>query len=193
MHPLHFRRYRTNWKLGCTMPANPNKAADAREGASSMVNEELDYTIPSRPLVCARVLLSSAKGGFVPCEGGTHRMFGGEEAVSALPWKQVRQIVDRFESLNPYDPKIVPGSVLNIVEELNYASNGCQRQLYGYGISAKRYGLYTRDEFDFHLIKVSEHGLGLYYRPKEGRDEECEVPMWIKEGWEWIAVLLMSA
>jgi hypothetical protein len=39
-------------------PVGPNKAADAREGASSMVNEELDYTIPSRPLVCAWVLLA---------------------------------------------------------------------------------------------------------------------------------------
>jgi hypothetical protein len=28
--------------------------------------------------------------------------------------------------------------------------------------------------------------LGLYYRPKEGRDQECDVPVWIKEGWQWI-------
>jgi hypothetical protein len=33
---------------------------------------------------------------------------------------------------------------------------------------------------------VSEHGLGLYYRPKEGRDAECEVATWIKEGWQWV-------
>jgi hypothetical protein len=33
---------------------------------------------------------------------------------------------------------------------------------------------------------VSEHGLGLYYRPKEGRDAECEVATWIKEGWQWM-------
>jgi len=131
-------------------------------------------------------IVSSAKGGFVRCEGGTHRMFGGGEAINALPWKQVRQIVDRFESLNPYNPKIVPGSVLNIVQELNYDADGHQRQLYGYGISAKRYGLYTRDNSGFRLIKVSEHGLGLYYRPKEGRDAGCEVPVWIKEGWEWM-------
>src|SRR2546425_12561774 len=36
------------------------------------------------------------------------------------------------------------------------------------------------------VIKVSEHGLGLYYRPKEGRDSDCEVALWIKEGWQWI-------
>jgi hypothetical protein len=131
-------------------------------------------------------IVSSAKGGILRCEGGTHRMFGRGEVINTLPWKQVRQIVDRFESLNPYDPKIVSGSVLNIVEELNYDTDGCQRQLYGYGISAKRYGLYTRDGSGFRLIKVSEHGLGLYYRPTEGRNTECEVPVWIKEGWEWM-------
>jgi hypothetical protein len=131
-------------------------------------------------------IVSSEKGEFVRCKGGTHRMPDGEDAIKALPWKQVRQIVDRFKSLNPYDPKIVPGSVLNVVEELNYDADGRQRQLYGYGISAKRYGLYTHDDSGFRLIKVSEHGLGLYYRPKEGRNMECEVPVWIKEGWEWI-------
>jgi hypothetical protein len=131
-------------------------------------------------------IVSSDKGGIVQCEGGAHRMPDGADAIKALPWKRVRQIVDRFKSLNPYDPKIVPGSVLNIVQELNYDTDGRQRQLYGYGISAKRYGLYACEDSGFRLTKVSEHGLGLYYRPKEGRDAECEVPLWIKEGWEWM-------
>jgi hypothetical protein len=131
-------------------------------------------------------IVSSEQGGLVRCQGGTYRMSDGADAIKALPWRQVRQIVDRFKNLNPYDPIIVPGSVLNIVEELNDDADGRQRQLHGYGISAKRYGLYTRDDSGFRLIKVSEHGLGLYYRPKEGRDTECEVPVWIKEGWEWM-------
>jgi hypothetical protein len=131
-------------------------------------------------------IVSSEKGGLVRCEGGTHRMSDGSDAIRALPWKQVRRIVDRFKSLNPYNPKIVPGSVLNIVEELNFEPDGRQRQLYGYGISAKRYGLWTHDNSGIRLIKVSEHGLGLYFRPKEGRDTECDVPVWIKEGWEWM-------
>jgi len=88
--------------------------------------------------------------------------------------------------LNPYNKEIVPVSILNIVEELNFDPNGRQRQLYGYGISAKRYALYMHDGSHVKLIKVSEHGLGLYYRPKEGRDSDCEVALWIKEGWQWI-------
>ena len=131
-------------------------------------------------------IASSEKGGFVRCQGGPHRMSNKGDAIKALPWKQVRRIVDRFKGLNPYDRKIVPGSVLNIVEQLNFDAYGRQRQLYGYGISAKRYDLYTLDDSGFRLVKVSEHGLGLYYRPKEGRDPECEVAEWIKEGWEWM-------
>jgi len=110
----------------------------------------------------------------------------GPDAIRALSWSETQGIVDRFRTLNPYDKRIVPGSILNIVEEINYDSTGKQRQLYGYGISAKRYAVYVLDAAEVRIIKASEHGLGLYYRPKEGRDQECAVPVWIKEGWQWI-------
>jgi hypothetical protein len=110
----------------------------------------------------------------------------GEDALKALSWEETRGIVDKFRALNPYNQKVVPGSILNIVEEINYDSAGKQRQLYGYGISAKRYSVYTFEGSKARIIKASEHGLGLYYRPKEGRDQECDVPVWIKEGWQWM-------
>jgi len=131
-------------------------------------------------------IVASQRGGLIPCKGGPHRLSDGTEAVKALSWKQARGIVDRFATLNPYDPAIVPGSILNIVEDINCDPAGSQRQIYGYGISAKRYALYTHDGSKVRLIKASEHGLGLYYRPKEGRDSDCEVALWIKEGWQWI-------
>jgi len=131
-------------------------------------------------------VVASEHGGLVRCKGGPHRMSDGSDAVNALSWEEVRHIGDRFRSLNPYDPTIVPGSILNIVEDLNFDSAGRQRQLYGYAISAKRYALYTHHNSKVQLIKASEHGLGLYYRPKEGRDVHCDVPLWIKEGWQWI-------
>jgi len=40
-----------------------------------------------------------------------------------------------------------------------------QRQIYGYGLSAKRDALYTYGESGIQIIKASEHWLGLYYRP----------------------------
>ncbi len=131
-------------------------------------------------------IVASEHGGLVPCNGGPHKMPDGGEAVKALSWEEVRRTVDRFRTLNPYDKKIVPGSILNIVEDLNFDAAGRQRQLYGYGISAKRYSLYIQHHPGVQLIKASEHGLGLYYRPKEGRDSDCEVALWIKEGWQWL-------
>jgi hypothetical protein len=131
-------------------------------------------------------IVASEPGGLVSCSGGTHKMHDGRDAIKALSWSETRRIVERFETLNPYNRRIVPGSILNIVEEINFDSTGKQRQIYGYGISAKRYSIHILDGLQLTIIKASEHGLGLYYRPKEGRDEECEAPLWIKEGWQWI-------
>ena len=131
-------------------------------------------------------IVASEHGGLVPCNGGPHKMPDGRDAIKALSWVDAREIADRFKSLNPYNKKVVPGSILNVVEEINSDSNGKQRQVYGYGISAKRYAVYTFDGSELRIIKASEHGLGLYYRPKEGRDPECDVPLWIKEGWQRI-------
>ena len=131
-------------------------------------------------------IVASEHGGLVQCECGPHRTADGNDSVKALSWKQTREIVDKFRTLNPYDSKIVPGSILNIVEDMNWDCAGNQRQIYGYGISAKRYALYLQDGSRVQIIKASEHGLGLYYRPKEGRDSACDVPVWVKEGWQWI-------
>ena len=131
-------------------------------------------------------IVATKQGGLVPRHGGSHRLPDGSEAIKALAWREVRRIVGAFQALNPYNPGIVPGSILDIVEEINYDSAGHQRQIYGYAISAKRYALFTRVGSNVQIIKASEHGLGLYYRPKEGRDLSCDVPVWIKEGWEWI-------
>lgn len=131
-------------------------------------------------------IVASEHGGLVPCTGGPHRISDGTEAIKTLSWREVQRIVGAFQALNPYNPAIVPGSILNIVQEINYDATGNQRQLYGYGISAKRYALYTRNGPKLQIVKASEHGLGLYYRPKEGHDSGCDMALWIKEGWQWV-------
>jgi len=131
-------------------------------------------------------IVASERGGLVACNSGPHKMPDGSDAIKALSWSGTREIVNRFKSLNPYNKKVVPGSILNVVEEINFDSTGRQRQVHGYGISAKRYAVYTFDGSEVRIVKASEHGLGLYYRPKEGRDPECDVPLWIKEGWQRI-------
>jgi hypothetical protein len=96
-------------------------------------------------------IVSSKQGGLVPCAGGPHRTPNGSGAVRALSHKQTQQITERFTALNPYDPKIVNGSVLKI-EDINFDDEERQRQLYGYGISAKRYALRTRQGSKWQLI-----------------------------------------
>ena len=98
-------------------------------------------------------IVATEHGGPVECSGGPHRTEDGHEAVLALSFEQVDEIVQRFEALNPYDPTIVPGSVLEIEKE-NYERDPSKsgrvdrdrrRQLHSYAISAKRYALYNLD------------------------------------------------
>ena len=75
-------------------------------------------------------------------------MPNGAKPITALSWAEVQSIVDRFESLNPYDRKLVPGSILKI-HKLNWDHNKTRRQLFGYSIAAKRYALYTKTAYDY--------------------------------------------
>jgi hypothetical protein len=73
--------------------------------------------------------------------GGIVKMPAGAPPINALSWQQVELITNRFDSLSPYNRKIVP-HLLRLTDE-NYDKSGIQRQLFGYSIAAKRYVLYT--------------------------------------------------
>ncbi len=68
-------------------------------------------------------------GGPVACPGGPLRMRGGREAIRALSWGQVQEIVDLFARLNPYDREAVRGSILEIEDDNFDPKSGKQRQL----------------------------------------------------------------
>ena len=113
-------------------------------------------------------------------------MPNGAEPITALSWAEVQGIVDRFESLNPYDRKLVPGSILK-VHRLNRDRDKQRRQLYGYSIAAKRYALYTKTETGIEIVEPKAHGLGYFYPPKDSPEGwEHEAPQWIFEAWDWI-------
>jgi hypothetical protein len=110
----------------------------------------------------------------------------GANPITALSWAEVQEITDRFESLNPYNHKLVPGSILKI-HKLNRDKNKEQRQLYGYSIAAKRYALYTKTKNDIEIIEPKAHGLGYFYPPKDSPEGwNHETPLWIFEAWDWI-------
>jgi hypothetical protein len=111
----------------------------------------------------------------------------GGDPIGALSWTEVQQrIVDRFESLNPYDRKLVPGSILKL-HKINWDQNKERRQLFGYSIAAKRYALYTKTENDIQIVEPKAHGLGYFYPPKDSSEGwQHETPQWIYEAWDWI-------
>jgi len=107
----------------------------------------------------------------------------GAEPITALSRDEVDEIVQRFEKLNPYNLK---GSILK-VHKLNWDEEGKRRQLYGYGIAAKRYALYTKTKADIEIVEPRAHGLGYFYPPKDSPEGwGHETPRWIFEGWDWI-------
>jgi hypothetical protein len=129
-------------------------------------------------------IVATKKGGLVACEGGNHQLLVGQKAVRALSWREVADIADGFEQLNPYNPKIVSG-ILKI-EKVNYLGAN-QRELLGYAIASKRYALFTRKpDGAVQIEKASAHGLGFLYPPKPGFDKKAGAPTWVVEAWSWI-------
>lgn len=138
-------------------------------------------------------IVATQKSGLVPCESGPFKLRDGTSAIKALSWAQVRQIVDRFVNLNPYDRSAVSGSILK-VEDCNFdPKTKRQREIWCYAISAKRYALFVKDKSGlFVLLREgvncnenhwSEHGLGHLLNPT---DIDKDDRNWIAEVWQWI-------
>jgi len=122
-------------------------------------------------------------------KGGVLRI-PGSKGVRILSWAEVKAIVDQFAKLNPYDRKIVKGSILNLVDAnfVDSDPNKAPRQLYGYSIAAKRYALYEKiGKNDIKIIDPKAHGIGFLYPPKDSpKDWKEDVPQWIYEMWDYI-------
>jgi len=124
--------------------------------------------------------------------GGSVEMPDGAAPVKALSWGEVETILNRFDSLSPYNRYIVP-HLLRLTDE-NYDANGHQQQLFGYSIAAKRYALYTTKcgkSFCNHrncvrIVDPKAHGL-IFFAPSEER--ENGLPKWWWELWRFILAL----
>ena len=116
----------------------------------------------------------------------------GASPITALSWSEVEQIRSRFDSLSPYNRKIVP-QLLRLTDE-NYDKNGAQRQLFGLSIAAKRYALYTTNceqPYCGHrncltVVDPKAHGL-IFCAPSEER--ENGLPKWWWELWRFLLTL----
>ncbi|WP_263365243.1 DNA polymerase [Edaphobacter bradus] len=138
-------------------------------------------------------IVATERGGLVPCSGGPLKLKNGSQAIYALSWAQIREIVKRFEALNPYDRDAVRGSVLKI-EDCNFDPKAKkQRKIWCIAISAKRYVLFTKEKSNNPSLlrrgvnseenHWSEHGLGHLLNPIDLESEDRE---WIAQIWHSI-------
>jgi hypothetical protein len=124
--------------------------------------------------------------------GGKVEMPDDAHPVKALSWKEVDKITNRFDSLSPYNRKIVP-HLLRLTDE-NFDKNGVQRQLFGLSIAAKRYALYTTKCARSHcshrkcvtVVDPKAHGL-VFFAPSDER--ENGLPKWWWELWRFLLAL----
>lgn len=104
--------------------------------------------------------------------------------IPALSHAKIKEISERFTSLNPYS---FGGTILKI-EDINYEDGDPQkplRTLMGYAISAKRYCLFRETRKGVEIIDAKGHGLGYLMSPKSAGSEED----WIKEAWLYVLQL----
>jgi hypothetical protein len=126
----------------------------------------------------------------VGSKNGGRLHIAGCEQSRILSHAEVHTIVDKFAALNPYNRKIVKGSILNLVDA-NYVDSNPrkpQRQLHGCSIAAKRYALYEKlSNKDIKIVDPKAHGIGFLYPPKDSpKNWEEDVPQWIYEMWDYI-------
>jgi len=140
----------------------------------------------------ALAIVANEHGGLVKIESSEHGKVI-TRLIKALSWTEVNAITEKFESLNPYDRKLVPGlKLLNLTDD-NYVDPQAevrqQRQLFGMSISSKRYAIYVRHGDQITIINPKAHGLGYLYPPAnspKGWDDDHDAPKWIYDLWLWI-------
>ena len=132
------------------------------------------------------LIVASETSSLLACPGGPERLSDGTEAVRALSWAEVDEVLAGLNPLLPYRP----GTIRSLVklEKENLARDGSgPLELYALALSSKRYVLYTRTPDGVDVRKASNHGLGLYRSPIERRDEwTAEWPEWADRVWRRI-------
>jgi hypothetical protein len=151
----------------------------------SVQNKKGSYLFCDTDSLC---IVGSKKGGFVECPGGPVK-WKRKPGARALSLDDVKSIARQFNKLNPYEPSLVR-DILKI-EDVNFVDSDPRKpfcQLFGYGISAKRYALYSQLGNAIRIDKASGHGLGYLFAPKERKrgEEDEETPQWVMEAWEFL-------
>jgi hypothetical protein len=104
-----------------------------------------------------------------------------KEGITPISFAQVEAIRHSFETLNPFAPDAVPGSILGVkLDSLN-------RQVYGRAIAVNLHAFFERRDDRFYVLdeddSYSTHTLGTYLDPRgSGRGTD-----WIRDVWNGTA------
>jgi hypothetical protein len=133
------------------------------------------------------IVVVSRDGGLVACPGGPYRLPDGREAVMALSWAELDEVLAGINALNPYRDGTVPSLVK--LEQENFAADrsGVPVDLRALAVSPKRYVLYELTPDGPVIRKPSEHGLGMYRQPIDnppGRNKKWR--FWVEHVWQTI-------
>ena len=140
-------------------------------GVDSFENSESRFERPGRffcPII--GVMITAASRLFLAMAEAKVRELGGHHAYMDtdsiyVPPELAKEVVEYFEPLNPYDVDI---PLLKVEKE----------DVWFYGISSKRYVLYTMKEKKFNLIDYKLHGLGHLSNPFDSNVKDWQGEIW---------------
>jgi len=151
-------------------------------------------------------IVATEGGGQIPCDTA------GGDTVTAVSHEQVRNLLLRFEPLNPYGADVVNDDLALGRSPWKVEHDSLRRPVWCYVIATKRYALYRPGTTGPQLVDVgdgheesaaaaeagdtagpdsfadwSEHGLGVYLDPTDERERDKKGRrLWVREAWAWI-------
>ncbi len=156
-------------------------------------------------------IVATAAGGPVPCRTATG------DTVTALSHEQVRELLRRFATLNPYGPDVVNDDESLGRSPWKVEHDSLNTPVWCYAIASKRYALYhpnlhgpqlvhLTDEpeeaatdsesapggLDAAIVDRSEHGLGLYLDPSDDQRRDKNGRLWTRDAWQWLLTTALT-
>jgi len=151
-------------------------------------------------------IVATEGGGQIPCDTADG------DTVTAISHEQVRNLLRRFEPLNPYGPDVVNDDPALGRSPWKVEHDSLRRPVWCYAIATKRYALYRPSTTGPQLVDVgdgheesaaaaeagdsaapdrfadwSEHGLGVYLDPTDERERDNNGRrLWVRDAWSWI-------
>ncbi len=136
--------------------------------------------------------------------------------IAAVSHEQVRNLLRRFEPLNPYGSDVANNDPSLGRSPWKVEHNSLDDPLWCYAIASKRYALYRRTATGSRIAALmddveeagsdaeaapvnedfvadwSEHGLGMYLDPTDKQQQDKQGRRWIHDAWQWLLTTTLT-